>query len=95
VAEFRALTSIGTLRRIVRWEAEPDPVTAADRQAFRKEVFDGLRQPERQNPFYERWLAEVEFPQVKTVLAPPLPRFTFRGGSRSYTRMIVTCSVWR
>jgi hypothetical protein len=66
-AEVRTLSFDGEVRRVVRWSAEPSPVTAADRQTFRKAVMDRLRQPQRQTPSYERWLAEVDFPEAKTV----------------------------
>ena len=62
--EVRAYTFDGSLVRVIRWEQEHTPVTAADRRAFRREVLDGLNNPTRR-PSYERWLSEVTYPESK------------------------------
>ena len=54
----------GALVQIVRWEAEPTPVTGDDHDVFRDEVLNGLTRPNRR-PDYERWLAAVPYPESK------------------------------
>lgn len=54
----------GGLRRLVRWESPPVPVTTRDRRDFKSEVLGSLRRPSRR-PGFERWLAAVPYPDTK------------------------------
>jgi hypothetical protein len=54
----------GSIERVIRWEGPTVSVAGGDRSAFREEVLGTLRQPNRR-PDYERWLAEVPYPEVK------------------------------
>ena len=65
--EIRRTRFDGRIDLIIRHPVEPIPVTAADREAFREEILEFARQQNRE-PRYQRWLAEIEFPESK----PPL-----------------------
>ena len=65
--EIRRTRFDGSIDLIVRHPIEPIPVTAADREAFQEEILEFARQQNRE-PQYQRWLAEIEFPESK----PPL-----------------------
>jgi len=62
--EIEVLRFDGTVERLIRWEGLDIAVTGADRAAFRDELLTTLRRPERRADF-ERWLAEVPFPDNK------------------------------
>jgi len=62
--EVRAYTFDGRLDRIIRWDQGRAPVTAADRRQFGDEVLGSLNNPTRK-PTFERWLAEVPYPEMK------------------------------
>ena len=59
--EIEVLRFDGSVKRLIRWEGSDVAVTGADRAAFRDELLTTLRRPERRAD-YERWLAEVPFP---------------------------------
>ncbi|MCH7474917.1 MAG: hypothetical protein IIA27_09600 [Gemmatimonadetes bacterium] len=61
--EIEVLRFDGTVERLIRWEGSDVAVTGADRAAFRDELLITLRRPERRAD-YERWLAEVPFPDI-------------------------------
>jgi len=63
--EIRVFGYEGGLERLIRWEVEPVAVTSADRDAFRQAVIARLRNPAQQRPHYERWLSDVEWPEVR------------------------------
>lgn len=65
--EIRRTRFDGRIDLIIRHPVEPIPVTAADREAFREEILEFARQQNRE-PRYQRWLAEIEFPESQ----PPL-----------------------
>ncbi len=62
--EIRVLEFDGTVERLIRWEGISPLVTRRDREAFREEVLSTLRRPEQRGDF-ERWLAEVPYPEAK------------------------------
>lgn len=66
--EIRRIRFDGSIDLIIRHPVEPIPVTAADREAFREEILEFARQQNRE-PQYQRWLAEIEFPESKPPLA--------------------------
>ena len=66
--EIRRTRFDGRIDLIIRHRVEPIPVTAADREAFREEILEFARQQNRE-PRYQRWLAEIAFPEFKPPLA--------------------------
>ncbi len=66
--EIRRIRFDGRIDLIIRVTVEPRPVTGADRAAFREEILEFARQQNRE-PRYQRWLAEIEFPEFKPPLA--------------------------
>jgi hypothetical protein len=69
-------TSAGTIVRTHRLDRPVPPVTAQDRDTFRRETVDRARGDER--PVMERMVAEVPFPATK----PAYRRFELDGGGR-------------
>ena len=59
--EIEVLRFDGTVERLIRWEGSGIAVTGADRAAFRDDLLTNMRRPQRR-PDFERWLAEVPFP---------------------------------
>jgi hypothetical protein len=63
--QIEVLTLEGSLERLIRWKSHPSPVTRADRGSVRETIFGSMRRTS-QKPDFERWLAAVPFPTIKT-----------------------------
>lgn len=83
-AEIEVLALGGGLRGLVRWEEEPVPVTAADRDrvretalgSLRETALGSLRETARRDDL-ERWLGEAPYPAFKPAFSA---LFTDRSG---------------
>lgn len=66
--ELEAWTYEGTLQRLIRWKGTAPPVTATDRREHRDRLLNSIRRPDNR-PRFERWLAEVPYPERKPTFA--------------------------